>query len=50
MMKMVHTKSISKTTLNDVLTYLNYQGPLYLRKIEELPQTSIKSSPLITLG
>ena len=50
MMEMVHTKLNSEKTLNEVLTYLNYQGPLYLRKIEELPQTSIKSPPLITLG
>ena len=34
--------------LDDLLSFLNYQGPLYLRKINELPQTSIPipSSPL----
>ena len=50
MMKMVLSESITENTLNDVLSFLNYQGPLYLRKIEELPQTSVKSSPLISLG
>ena len=50
MMNMPPTELINKNTLNDVLAYLNYQGPLYLRKIEDLPQTSVKSSPLISLG
>jgi hypothetical protein len=50
MKKMVHTESNNENTLNDVLSFLNYQGPLYLRKIEELSQTTVKSSPLITLG
>jgi hypothetical protein len=49
-MNMESTESITENTLNDVLSFLNYQGPLYLRKIEEYPQTSVKSSPLITLG
>jgi hypothetical protein len=50
MMKMAPTELLTKNKLNDVLAYLNYQGPLYLRRIEELPQTSVKSSPLLSLG
>jgi len=41
---MINSQSQSSTNLNDVLAFLNYQGPLYLRRIENLPPTPVKIS------
>jgi hypothetical protein len=48
MMKMIDTESINLSNLNEILAYLKYQGPLYLRRIEECPPIppKISSSPL----
>ena len=47
-MKMIDTETIDLSNLNEVLAYLKYQGPLYLRRIEEVSPISSKtsSSPL----
>ncbi len=44
---MIDTNSLDLSNLNEVLAYLKYQGPLYLRRLEESPQLS--SSPLSSL-
>ncbi len=48
---MIDTESINLSNLNEVLAYLKYQGPLYLRRIEEIPPISsdLSSSPLFPL-
>jgi hypothetical protein len=44
---MIDTESINLSNLNEVLAYLKYQGPLYLRRLEERELTSqISPSPL----
>jgi len=45
-MKMINSQSLNTPNLNEVLKYLNYLGPLYLRRVENLPPTSVKISPV----
>lgn len=46
---MDNPRIITEMNLNELILFLNYQGPLYLRKLESLPQTPVDvSSPLLS--
>ncbi|MHA1541699.1 MAG: hypothetical protein ACTSQH_01835 [Candidatus Hodarchaeales archaeon] len=47
---MINSQTLNTTNLNEVLRYLNYQGPLYLRRLENLPPTPVKISPISTVA
>jgi hypothetical protein len=44
MIKMIDPRSSTNMNLNELILYLNYQGPLYLRKLENLSQTPLNVS------
>ena len=47
---MINSQSLNTTNLNEVLNYLNYAGPLYLRRLENLPPTPVKVSPISSIA
>ncbi|MCK4848321.1 MAG: hypothetical protein KAT16_04790 [Candidatus Heimdallarchaeota archaeon] len=43
---MINSQPLNTTNLDEVLKYLKYQGPLYLRRLENIPPTPGKISPI----
>ncbi len=49
MIMRINSQTLYTTNLNEVLKYLNYAGPLYLRRLENLPPTPVKITPLSSI-